>query len=87
MTLPSPALKSWILFAGMACTATALVLNNLPAHAQSSPAPAPAPPPAAPAPGEGSAAKTAPVAPEAPLPSKPSETIPVGVAVDFPSDI
>ena len=74
--------KGWILFAGMAATAAALVLNNRPAQAQSAP---PAATPSAPA--EGSAAKTAPVAPEAPVPSKPSETIPVGVAVDFPSDI
>lgn len=76
--------KGWILFAGMAATAAALVLNNRSAQAQSAPPAAPAP---AAAPAEGAAAKTAPVAPEAPVPSKPSETIPVGVAVDFPSDI
>lgn len=90
----SACMKSWVLLAGMATTGTALVFNNLPAQAQSprtaSAAPAqPAaggaeksagePPPEAP--------RTAPVAPEAPLPSRPTERIPVGVAVDFPTDI
>jgi formylglycine-generating enzyme required for sulfatase activity len=55
--------KGWILFAGMAATAAALVLNNRSAQAQSASPAAPAP-----APAEGAAAKTAPVAPEAPVP-------------------